>query len=475
MSTDATKDKNNYFWILDQNRYLYAPTRSFVEKAAVARQLGNETAAAVERERVCSNITWMPGEPSYIANKVVVESELEDFPGNNLFNMYKAPRPLSESADPDKAAFWLDLGRHIFGDEDLERLLDCLAFKVQFPGLKINRGFVLGSKEHGIGKDAFLVATKRAIGPANWGIKSATGVLRAIEKDFTARFLRKTILQISEVHELGEKRFGFYDSMKDWMAAPPDFLNVADKNEKEHPILNAVLVLMTSNHLTDGLYIPGEDRRVDYIWSMVSKGDLSKLTKLESKIYWDDYFARINNRGDCEHVAAFLRARDVSKFKPGAEPPKTEAWKQAVSVNRPAGDADLNDLLDKMAHDWVFVTGDICVRPPALTLAQIRRHKHCPLNLVKLIDDQQKGARQVPHRLSGVDYASFDNPARKDGYWTINDRRQVIYVWTKLTAEEKMIAAEALVRAEEMSAEERTRPPYMTATGAGPEEDFPNG
>jgi hypothetical protein len=470
MSTDATKEKNNYFWILDQNRYLYAPSRSFIEKAAVARQLGNEPAMAVERERVCSNITWMPGEPAYIADKIFVDGELEDFPGNNLFNMYKPPRPLSENADPDKAAFWLDLGKHIFGD-DLDRLLDCLAFKVQFPGRKVNRGFVLGSKEHGIGKDAFIVATKRAVGSANWRIKSATGVVRGIEKDFTP-FLQSTILQISEVHELGEKRFGFYDSMKDWMAAPPKHLTVADKNVKEHPISNAVLVLMTSNHLTDGLYIPPEDRRVDYIWSLVSKADLSKLTKLDSAVFWDDYFDRIENRGDSEHVAAFLRARDLSNFKPGAEPPKTEAWKQAVSVNRPAGDADLNDLLDKMAHDWVYVTGEICLRPPALTLAQIRRHKHCPLNLAKLIDDQQKGARQVPHRLGSADYVSFDNPSRKDGYWTINDRRQVIYVWSKLTSDEKIVAAEALVRAEEMSAEERTRPPYTTATGTTPEEDF---
>ena len=472
MSTDATKDKNNYFWILDQNRFLYAPSRSFVEKAAVARQLGNEPAAAVERERVCSNITWIPGGPPYLADKVVVDGELEDFPGNNLFNMYKPPRPLSDKADPAKADFWLDLGRHIFGD-DLERLLDCLASKVQYPGRKVNRGFLIGSKEQGIGKDGFLAATKRAVGPANWRIKSAAGVVRAIEKDFTP-FLQSTILQISEVHELGDKRFTFYDNMKDWMAAPPDFLNVADKHVKEHPVANAVLAILTSNHLTDGLFIPPEDRRVDAIWSLVTKADLRKLTQLEPKVYWDDYFARINDRGDAEHVAAFLRARDLTQFKAGAEPPKTEGWKQIVSVNRPAGDADLNDLLDKMAFDWIHVTGEICLLPPALTLAQIRRHKHCPISLAKLIDDQQKGARQVPHRLGMADFVSFDNPGRKDGYWIINDRRQVIYVWNKLTADERIAAAEALIRAEEMSAAETYASAIHTVTGAAPEdvEDF---
>ena len=447
MSTDATKDKNNYYWILDQNRFLYAPSRSFVEKAAVARQLGNEPAMAVEKERVCSNVTWIPGGDAYIKDKVVVDGVLEDFAGNNLFNMYKPPRPLSDKADASKAGFWLDLGRHLFGEDDLERLLDCLASKVQDPARKVNRGFLIGSKEHGIGKDAFLAATRRAVGPANWRIKSAAGVVRAIEKDFTP-FLQSTILQISEVHELGEKRFSFYDSMKDWMAAPPDFLSVADKNVKEHPVLNAVLTINTSNHLTDGLFIPPEDRRVDVIWSKVVKADLPNLTKLEAKVYWDDYFNRVNNLGDAEHIAKFLRERNLSNFKPGAEPPKTEAWKQIVTVHRPAGDAELNDLLDRMGHDWVKATDEICLLPPALTIGQIHRHMFCPPALRKLIEDQQKGARQVPHRLNGADYESFDNPDRKDGYWKINDKRQVIYVWSKLDNAEKMAAAEALIRAE---------------------------
>ena len=32
-------------------------------------------------------------------------------------------------------------------------------------------------------------------------------------------------------------------------------LTIADKNVKEYPILNAVFPILTTNHLTDGLYI----------------------------------------------------------------------------------------------------------------------------------------------------------------------------------------------------------------------------
>ena len=121
-----------------------------------------------------------------------------------------------------------------------------------------------------------------------------------------------------------------------YCASPPDMLTVADKNIREHPITNAVLPILTTNHLTDGLFIPPEDRRVYLAWSR------AQPTKF-SKEFWDAYFLRLKG-GDDEHVAAFLQARDLSKFSPGEPPIKTEAWKQAVAANRAPADAELSDL-----------------------------------------------------------------------------------------------------------------------------------
>ena len=57
MSTEATKKPDNYFWILSENRFIYVPTRTLVEKSAVFQQLGKEQAVLVEQSRVCSNLT----------------------------------------------------------------------------------------------------------------------------------------------------------------------------------------------------------------------------------------------------------------------------------------------------------------------------------------------------------------------------------------------------------------------------------
>jgi hypothetical protein len=437
MSTEATTEADNYFWVLSENRYIYMPTRSLIEKSAVVRQLGKEEATLVETTRVCSNLTWMPGQGSFIADKAIVDGEIFDFPGNNLFNMYKPPKPLSETAVPSKAKFWLELGDKLFGDH-LPHILDCLASKVQRPEVKINHGLVLGSYDHGTGKDSFLWPVKRGIGFANWRSKGASAVLKNIENNFTP-FLRATILQISEVHEMGDKRFTFYDSTKDWCAAPPETLTIADKNVKEYPILNAVLPIWTTNHLTDGLYIPPEDRRTYYVWSPVRSSDFTEA-------YWRDYWDKLKRLGYDEHVAAFLMKRDLSKFNPGAPPQKTAAWHEAVNANRNPDDAQLSDLLDAMAHDWICVTGELVERASAVTLEQLTRHPKCRQALRAALGKP----RTATHRLGTARYGSFANPDRADGLWSINKRRQVVYVWSDLTAKEKMDAVLELIRFEEL-------------------------
>jgi hypothetical protein len=439
MSTEATKKPDNYFWILSENKFMYVPTRALCARDAVQRQLGKEETVIAERDRVCSNLTWIPGADTIIADKAITDGELDDHPGNNLFNLYKKPRPLRDDADPAKAKFWLDLGEKLFGD-DLPRILDCLAFKAQYPAIKINHGLVLGSYDQGIGKDAFVSPIKRAVGSANWRSKGASAIIKNIENNFTP-FLRSTILQISEVHEMGDKRFGFYDSIKDWCAAPPDMLTIADKNVKEYPILNAVFPILTTNHLTDGLYIPEQDRRIDYVWSPRRQSDFTDA-------FWRDYWDRVTKRGDAEHIAAFLMARDVTKFNPGEPPPKTDAWHQAVNANRKPEDSDLSDVLDAMADDWAFETGELgCPRPFALTLDQIRRHPRATHALRLLFGDRGK-ARTAIHRLATARYGSFNNPDRADGQWKINGRAQTIYTWSELTPGEKMNAVAELIRIE---------------------------
>ena len=132
-------------------------------------------------------------------------------------------------------------------------------------------------------------------------------------------FARSVILRINEARDLGEfDRYKFYDHMKIYTAAPPDVLRVNDKYLPEYAIPNVCNVVITTNHRTDGLYLPDDDRRHYVAWSEARKEDFDQK-------YWSKLW-RWYHSGGIEHVAAFLMQRDLTQFDPKAPPRKTEAF-----------------------------------------------------------------------------------------------------------------------------------------------------
>ena len=82
-------------------------------------------------------------------------------------------------------------------------------------------------------------------------------------------------MRVNEARDLGEfDRFAFYDHMKVYTAAPPDTLRVDEKHLREHYILNCVGVIITTNHKTDGIFLPPDDRRHFVAWSDLKEGGL---------------------------------------------------------------------------------------------------------------------------------------------------------------------------------------------------------
>jgi hypothetical protein len=417
----------NFYAILSENKLMYTPTRTLCEPSAVQKQIGGEASLLVTREKTCSNLTWAPGLPMVIKDKAIIAGALRDHPGNNLFNLYFPADTIS--GDASKAAPWLELGRILWGD-DLDHLLDWLAFRVQFPGIKINHSLVLGSRVHGIGKDSWLTPVKRAVGNWNWQNISARKAFNDAAT-FNA-FLRNVIVLVSEAHDLGEKRFALYDMAKDWAAAPPETLTIADKHVKAHQILNVVGVIYTTNHKADGLFLPPEDRRHFVAWSERTIDDFPR-----------DYWPWLKTPGNVDHVAAYLATRDVSKFDPFAPPPKTDAWHAIVSANTEPQDAELLDVLDEMGDDAIFAGKPS--RPDAVTVTQLKSHRHCPPALAHFFDDV-KNRRAIPHRLERAGYVSVPNrngPA--DKLWRVNGVRQVVYARADLTPAEQQGAAAILI------------------------------
>ena len=170
---------------------------------------------------------------------------------------------------------------------------------------------------------------KHAVGPWNFKEVSPGQMLGR----FNA-FVKSVILRVSEARDLGDvNRYQFYDHMKVYAAAPPDVLRVDQKHLQEHSAFNCCGVIITTNYKTDGIYLPGNDRRHFVAWSDLTEKDFGEN-------YWNRLWQWYEAGGGFGHVTAYLAQLDISEFDPKAPPPKTPAFWAIVDASRAPEDAE---------------------------------------------------------------------------------------------------------------------------------------
>jgi hypothetical protein len=286
-------------------------------------------------------------------------------------------------------------------------------------GEKINHALVLGSNAQGIGKDTLLEPVKHAVGP--WNFQEVTPAM--LLGRFNS-FAKAVILRMSEARDLGEiSRFDLYDHTKIYTAAPPDTLRVDQKHMQEYHVFNCLGFIITTNHKTDGIFLPPEDRRHHVSWSNRVKEDFPDG-------YWDEIWGYYDDGGH-GHVAAYLTELDISDFDPKAPPPKTAAWWEIVGTNQAPEDAELADAIDELNN------------PDALTPKQLLAVASGSLGEYLL----GKGIRALPHRLERCGYVMVKNPDARDGYWFVQKKRYPIYAKSDLLAAARLEAARKLQEA----------------------------
>jgi len=365
--------------------------------------------AWLDRNRPVEQMTWAPGLPTIIEGRLIAEGGWIERAGVKCFNQYRPPIIVPGNAA--EAGRWLDHMHRVFGDE-AEHLINWFAHRVQRPADKINHALVLGGAQ-GIGKDTALEPVKRAVGPWNFYEVSPYHMLGRFNG-----FLKSVILRVSEARDLGDvNRFQFYDHMKAYTAAPPDVLRVDEKHMPECSVLNCCGVIITTNHKADGICLPADDRRHFVAWSDLTKEDFDTD-------YWNAIWQWYENGGDRD-IAAYLAARDLSRFNPKAPPPKTDAFWAIVDASRAPESGELADVLDDMG------------RPSTVTLKEIRAN--ATGGLLEWLNDR-KNLRAIPHRMESAGYEPIRNRDAKDGLWRIEGARQAVYAKSEMHPQDKLAA-----------------------------------
>ena len=362
-SSKAGVTVDDFFAYMPTHSYIFAPSREMWPGSSVNARLppicvgadddGNPklipAALWLAKNKPVEQMTWAPGESLLIRNRLITGGGWVAHPGATVFNLYRPPT--LALGDPGKSDAWLDHLRLVY-PTDAAHIIRWLAHRVQRPQDKINHALVLGGPQ-GIGKDTLLEPAKRAIGSWNFAEVSPQQLLGRFNG-----FLTSVILRVSEARDLGEvNRYQFYDHLKAIIAAPPDVLRVDEKHLREYSIPNVCGVIITTNHLTDGIFLPADDRRHFVAWSNLTKDSFEP-----------DYWAKLwswYDRGGDRHVAAYLAALDLTGWDPKAPPPKTPAFWDIVDASRAPEDAELADVIDALSAGVKTAKGDLI--PPLLS------------------------------------------------------------------------------------------------------------
>jgi Family of unknown function (DUF5906) len=410
---------DDFYAYMPMHSYIFAPTGEMWPARSVNSRIppiadgGAKPVQAsnwLDRNRPVEQMTWAPGLPTVISDRLIADGGWIERKGVRCFNLYRPPT--SGYGNAGDAGIWLDHVRNVFGDA-AGHIIDWLAQRIQRPEEKVNHALVLGGGQ-GVGKDTLLEPVKRAVGPWNFAEVSPKHMLGRFNG-----FARSVILRVSEARDLGDvDRFAFYDHMKTYTAAPPDVLRVDEKNFREYCVLNCCGVILTTNHKADGIYLPPDDRRHFVAWSDLTRDDFGA-----------DYWSRLwdwYESGGYAHVATYLAGLDLTSFDPKAPPPKTPAFWDVVDASRAPEDAELADVLDRLNN------------PAAVTIERVAIEAGPELGMWMR---DRRSRRQVPHRMEACGYVPVRNDHAKDGLWKLGDRRQAIYAKKTMLIRDRVAAA----------------------------------
>ena len=412
----------DFYAYLPKHQYIFAPTRDLwspegLDASSLLWPNGNPPSEWLDRARPIHQMTWAPGNPEVIADKLVENGGWLPKKGANTFNLYRPPL-IVPGGDPAKAQPWIDLVHYIYPN-DAEHLIKWFAHRRQRPGQKVNHGIVLGGTP-GIGKDTIVEPVKHGVGTWNCSEIAPKNLL----DDFDG-WKKSVLLIVSEARDMGDvTRRALYEHTKTLLVTPPNVLRCNEKYLREHAVFNVIGVIVTTNY-PDSLHLPAEDRRHYVAWS-----DRNKDRDYQPN-YWNEMYAWYEREGHA-HVIAYLDSVDLSGFDPKAPPPLTPAFWIMVNSSRSSEDSTMADILEALGS------------PAAVTAEQVSIQAAKTNGEFCAWLRDSRNSRSIPAKFAGAGYVPMLNPDTKDKQWKVAGRRQSIYVRQELNERGRLDAATAL-------------------------------
>jgi len=312
---------------------------------------------ADERRIALAGLTYHPGG----------DSEVEEPGLGRCFNTWRPSGLVPVAGD---VGWWLRHVEALFPvREERETLLDWMAAVAQRQAEKPNFAPVVGGAP-GIGKDLMLQPLVRLLGQHNVAVIGMADLV-APQNDFCAS---ARLVIVNEAHSF--ERVSMAEKLKPHISAPPDVIWINTKNVPQYALRNRHAMVFFTNR-RDAVAIEAGDRRYFVLWSELKRG-------WQPEGYFIGMWSRLNS-GGAEHVAAWLLARDVSRFNMKGEAPDTAA-KAAMA------EATLTEAAEFVRDGWegwpdLVNPGDLLARAGAMDA----RRRHNGLSARRLAIELREG------------------------------------------------------------------------------------
>lgn len=400
---------NDFVYYAQGNTYLYRPLGTQWVGAAVDAAVspvnseGKLTRPSLwlQSNQLATSLACDPLiDGDYVRGVNYLYGELVSTVGAAVFNLYRRSKlPLGELrlAEP----FVNHVRRLLNKPGDADQFFNYMAHRVQRPGEKPRFALLMGGSQ-GIGKDTAITFCVPAIGA--WNVRSIepNAFYGAFNEYATA-----TLVIISETANLQEmNKWAFNEQTKTLIAGCPDVWDINPKYGLKFAHRLHCGVILTTNHLTNGIYIPPDDRRYDVL-SCATLEEMELEDATVRRKYFEELWAWFD-AGGVRHVAAFLHARDLSDFSASGGQRKTAAHQEVVRCGM-AGD------------EWAMDAIDLCENKDMISGSAI-----CRL-AIKDGEREEKVKHRISHALGRLGYVVYPNPGCKDGRWKIKGKLHKIF------------------------------------------------
>lgn len=405
----GTLDKDKFIFYSPGNNFMYRPTGTFWVAEAVNATVGQindngnlvKASGWLQKNAMASSMTKDPSFPEdYLRDHDVRNGKIFPSPGAAVINTYQGPD--IELGDARLAGPFLNHVARVFPCEgDAEQFLNYMAHRVQRPEVKPRFALMLAG-EQGTGKDTAVEFCIPAIGP--WNVANIEP--STLDTHYNT-FAAATLVRISEAANLQDmSKWAFNERIKVLIAGNPDNVTINPKYGHQYEVAMFCGVVITTNHLMSGIYIPPGDRRYD----VIASATLAEM-ELEDEERRKEYFGDLWDwfgLGGSSHVAAFLTERDLSKWSATNGQRKTEAHMNVVL----AGLTSEHWLLDAMQ-----VLGD-----PEVVRADVIA------NIVERdgMLSRPEIAKRLPTAMTRMGYYAVRNPDRSDGRWSFEEGKKTV-------------------------------------------------